>query len=230
MLQMIEITTFPDNIWAFQTHCSRSELESVIQRHSKPSAICNIPDARDFICMDQVHGTTVLEYDPELSGSYQGDALITDRTHVVLNTHTADCVPMLIHIPAKNPWIGVIHAGTEGLMSGIIDNTFQVLSSKDLDVSKTYVYIGAHIGKCCYNMELNEERVARFRETFGSDCIHNNTCLDLISAVQKALALWDITNITFADTCTACSSNTPSHYVEGSKRTETLLYGIMLLD
>jgi len=97
----------------------------------------------------QVHGDRVRAV--ESPGSVPDtDAVVTDRTGLVLSVQVADCLSIFLLDPVK-PAIGLIHAGWRGTAKSIARKTVQKLcdafGGNPRDI---LAFIGPSIGPCCY--------------------------------------------------------------------------------
>lgn len=106
--------------------------------------------------MDQVHGSTVVRAG---GARQQCDALVTDRSDVVLMVRMADCVPVLITDPDAGV-IGAVHAGRKGVAAGVVPACVEQMWL--LGARAVRAWIGPHICGACYEVPatLHEEVVA----------------------------------------------------------------------
>ena len=102
----------------------------------------------NLIFAEQVHSSNIYFCPPGIGGyiKLQADGLITETPGQILIIKTADCLPILIYDSHGNK-IGAIHAGKEGLIKGIIEETLKIFNSSPASL---IVGIGPHIRKCCY--------------------------------------------------------------------------------
>lgn len=93
----------------------------------------------------QVHGNKALfiETPYDLDNPPQGDALITNIPGLIMGVQTADCVPVLLH-DSEIPLVGALHGGWKGALSGIVENTIDMMVKQGAK-RKT---ITANIGPC----------------------------------------------------------------------------------
>jgi len=112
----------------------------------------------DLIFAEQVHSNNVYLCPPGVGGyvKLKTDGLISRTPGKILVIKTADCVPILIYNPEQEQ-VGAIHAGREGLMKGIIEETFKFFTP-----SSSIVGIGPHIRKCCYSFNKKKEAPLNF--------------------------------------------------------------------
>lgn len=118
--------------------------------------------------VDQIHSNRVLVIDKktELDELPQADALVTNLENVIIGVRTADCLPILLY-DAKNEVVAAIHAGFKGLLSGVVQNTFQVLKRHfDSHPEDILVSLGPCIRVDRYEVGL--EVIEQFQKTYGT--------------------------------------------------------------
>lgn len=101
----------------------------------------------NLIFAEQIHSSNVYFCSPNISGyiKFQTDGLISKTPGQILVIKTADCLPILIYSP-KQKMVGVVHAGREGIIKGIIEKAIKMFD----DDRFLIVGIGPHIRNCCY--------------------------------------------------------------------------------
>jgi len=116
----------------------------------------------NLIFAEQIHNKNVFFCPPDIGGYIKlgVDGLITKNRGQILIVKTADCIPLLIY-DSKEKKIGAIHAGREGLIKGIIENTIKIFNS---DPSYFVVAIGPHIRECCYFLKGKNKNYSRHPE------------------------------------------------------------------
>lgn len=92
----------------------------------------------------QVHGNQVLRVNQP--GQWEGyDALVTNRTNVLLTVTIADCTPILIYDPVHQA-VGAIHAGWRGTVANIVEQTFRFMRDAYASCAEDcWAYIGTCI-------------------------------------------------------------------------------------
>jgi YfiH family protein len=115
------------------------------------------PRRATVVSVEQMHGTDALVVDrPVKPGAiFPGgwDALVTNQPDVLLTVRTADCVPVLIHDPARRV-VAAVHAGWRGTVGGIVSNTLMLLQRRfSSDAASLRIGIGPSIGVCCYEVD-----------------------------------------------------------------------------
>lgn len=116
---------------------NRSRL---LNRLSDKCGVCQIA------WVNQVHGRTVHKLNT-LGKLQDADSLITHQKHTALAIMTADCVPIALFDKkvSDDSQIACVHAGTQGLASGVIANTVR-------DMTNPIAYIGACISQKNYQI------------------------------------------------------------------------------
>ncbi len=192
-----------------------------------------------MVSVTQVHGTDALVVDQpvEPGDVFEGgwDALVTDQPGVMVTVRTADCVPVLLHDPARRV-VAAIHAGWRGAVAGIVPKTVALLVSRfGATVDRLRMAIGPSAGPCCY--EVDEPVLARLRDAFpewpsvvkpvNSQKAH----LDLRVFVRRqALADGlDAERIVTVDACTICQPDLFFSYRREGVVKATMVSGIALV-
>ena len=111
------------------------------------------------------------------------DALVSDRSNILLTVKTADCVPILIG-DQRTGALAAVHAGWRGTVATIVSHTVERMvreyGTRPADVR---VAIGPAAGACCY--EVGTEVIDAFTGRFpDSD--------DLFTATREGHALVDL--------------------------------------
>lgn len=116
--------------------------------------------------VEQIHSNRVvyLSSSMSLADLPAADAIVTDRKDIYIGVRTADCVPILVFDPTQQV-VAAIHAGYKGLLTGIIQNTLNLMmqsfSSRPEDLLVT---IGPCI--CVDHYEVGREVIDAFRERY----------------------------------------------------------------
>jgi YfiH family protein len=152
---------------------------------------------------NQIHSDLIFDFDGYIK---DGDAIITDKPKIAVGVFTADCVPVIIVDTTKGV-IAAVHSGWKGTKALIVSKTIERLQADyDVRAKDIRVYIGPHIGGCCY--EISRELIEEFtREDIYSNIkISNDNRLDLEKCILEQLAQKGIKeeNICTTNTCTAC--------------------------
>jgi YfiH family protein len=159
----------------------------------------------------QVHSADAVYADaprpPEVD-HYKADIIFTDKPAVTLYMRFADCVPILLHDPAKGV-VGLAHAGWLGTVRGAVTAAVRGMveqyGSKPADILAA---IGPSIGPDHY--EVGPDVIAQVEQAFGADAEHlvearnGSTYLDLWKANRLQLERSGVERIEVAGLCTAC--------------------------
>lgn len=107
-----------------------------------------------FLCLlHQTHSAKVIPLNEPISGSLppEGDASLTQTPNLILGIQTADCVPILL--AAKNkPIVAAIHAGWQGLVHGIMENTLIQMQQEGAILEQIVAAIGPCIHQKSYEV------------------------------------------------------------------------------
>ena len=165
----------------------------------------------------QVHGSDSLvinEPNDDFSHflSVEGDAVITNQTHVMIGVCVADCAPILLCDPVKKV-IAVVHAGWKGTAAKLVTKTVAGMRSEfGSDPATLQAAIGPCIQKCCYEVD------GPVRQAFLQSAIAWDSCaelkspgkwqLDLPAANRELLILAGVpaAAIQLSDQCVCCTS------------------------
>ncbi len=79
------------------------------------------------------------------------DAVLSDRSAVVLSVRTADCLPILLYHPSGV--IGAIHAGRKGTELGILRATLLALKAEWQITNNLILWFGPAICENCYQID-----------------------------------------------------------------------------
>ncbi|MEA2229631.1 MAG: purine-nucleoside/S-methyl-5-thioadenosine phosphorylase / adenosine deaminase, partial [Solirubrobacteraceae bacterium] len=93
----------------------------------------------------QVHGTTVVEADPDVVP--EADGHVTAQAGVAPIVLVADCVPVALVAPEG---VAMLHAGWRGLAGGILAEG--VARLRGLGAGRIAAAIGPGAGPCCYEV------------------------------------------------------------------------------
>lgn len=120
----------------------------------------------NLVLMEQVHKDKILRVRAsDKGGILEGvDGTLTTERGIVLGVRVADCLPILLHDPAREI-IGVVHAGWKGVLLEIGAKAIEFMRKMGSSPERILVGIGPHISACCYHIPL--ERRAAFEKKFG---------------------------------------------------------------
>ncbi len=152
----------------------------------------------------------------------QADAILTDTNQVSLFMQFADCVPILVFDPTRNV-IGITHAGWQGTVSRIIQNTIKHMHEKfGSDPVNIIAGIGPSIGPDHYEVGKSVlDAVNKELSEFSTGIIKNKKgkyFFNLWEANRMQLVQSGVRQIEIAGMCTACDlDNWYSYRMEGQK-------------
>jgi YfiH family protein len=138
------------NSFNLANHVGDNEF-SVAENRSRLRSLLKLPS--EPVWLEQIHSNKVVCLD-EQSLNLQADASYTLNPGVICVVLTADCLPILLCNEAGTK-IAAIHAGWQGLLSGIIENTVKAMQEPHL-----LAWLGPAIGFECF--EVGEEVRAAF--------------------------------------------------------------------
>ncbi len=186
----------------------------------------------------QVHGDRICPVNEENVGRevLEGDAITTDRPHLLIAVSTADCVPILLFDPVHRA-ISAIHAGWRGTVLNIAGKAVLEMTLRyGSEPGAILAGIGPCIGPCCYEVGEEVWREVEQKYAPGSEIvIHGkeaNAKLDLarLNALQLAGAGMDPDKIGFSGLCTACLPGLFYSYRRDKKTSGGMTSGVMLTD
>jgi len=176
---------------AFNKHDSKSAVERNRAAFLKELGANNKGRLWPLVTLRQVHSDLIHLVVSPPTTTLVGDGLITATPNLLLAIQTADCLPIILVDPKRRA-VGVFHAGWRGTLRRIIEKgvgemrrQFGTLAG-DLKAA-----IGPGIHDCCYEVgpEVRDKFASQFsyagelfRETKGSDPIHEKYPLPFLSA------------------------------------------------
>lgn len=86
----------------------------------------------------------------------EADALVTTMSNMPIGVITADCAPILMvgQIENGESVVGAAHAGWQGALNGVIENTIKMMAC---DPNTIQAYIGPCIGQSSYEVSKGYE-------------------------------------------------------------------------
>lgn len=139
--------------------------------------------------MSQVHGAEVaLVGDP--GERPRCDALVSDRSGVVLVVRVADCVPVLL-ADGDTGVIGAVHSGRPGLAAGVVPAALEQM--RRLGADRITAWVGPHVCGGCYEVpEAMRDEVAAVVPESAATTSWGTPSLDLGAGVRAQLAAHDV--------------------------------------
>ena len=112
------------------------------------------------------------------------DAVLTDRTDVVLSLYTADCVPILLYHPSGI--IGAIHAGRKGTELGVLREALLSLKAVWGVEKDVILWFGPAICKACYQIEKTTDLRydLRAKNTQQAEEVFDDKSIEIIYSEQ----------------------------------------------
>ncbi|HSX67245.1 peptidoglycan editing factor PgeF [Nocardioides sp.] len=171
------------------------------------------PDGASLCDMQQVHGDVVALADPDLAEAPVCDAIVTDRTDVVLAVRVADCVPVLLADPAAGI-VGAAHAGRLGVEKDVVGAT--VARMRELGARDVTAWVGPHVCGSCYEVpQAMQDEVASVEPSTRSTTSWGTPALDLGAGVRTQLARAGVA-VELLGPCTVESETLYSHRRDGA--------------
>ena len=164
-------------------------------------------DDRALTTAGAIHGASVARIDEPVDHVDAVDALVTDRTDVVLFTTHADCYPIVLWDPEKNV-AGLVHAGWRGTQAGVAGATVRFMR-EEYDCRFIRAGIGPGICGRCY--QVGEEVASQFDRRFVLPDDGGKFLLDLSAANRAQLAAAGVKSVYDIAMCTKESYLFPSH-------------------
>ncbi len=131
-------------------------------KYNRQSALSAIGGASAKLCgLYQIHSNIVhyLEEPWQNDNLPKGDGLVTRQKNFALAILTADCAPILFTDP-QNGVIGAAHAGWQGALTGIIENTIDMMCKYGAERQNIIAAVGPCIAQI--NYEVGCEFFIRF--------------------------------------------------------------------
>ena len=123
------------------------------------------------------------------------DGAVTDRPEVVLCIRTADCAPVLL-ADYEHGVIGAAHAGWRGALSGVIENTLNLMRQKGAVKENIAAAVGPCIGQKSYEVDEAFYRAFARPEYFVPGARDGHYLFDLENFCIGKLREYGIENVT----------------------------------
>lgn len=143
--------------------------------------------------------------------SHQGDAAATNTKGIMLTVHTADCMPVLFFDRVKKN-IAIAHAGWQGALKGIIQNTVESMKKLGSVVENIEIVIGPCIKQQSYEVgpEFYEQFISKdieYKKFFAKSRKDKHYMFNLPQFVISILNNIGIAKIFYLDQDTYNSKN-----------------------
>jgi len=156
--------------------------------------------------LDQVHGTTVADFDAADPDRHRvpptADAAVTRQPGRVCAIMTADCLPILL-TDRDGTVVGGAHGGWRGLAAGIVEATVAAFRDRGIVPAHVLAWLGPAIGPAAY--EVGGDVAAALREDDATALAAGRPGhwhLDLYGLARARLAACGVRQIYGGEWCT----------------------------
>ncbi len=159
----------------------------------------------------QVHSADVVIANaprPPETPHRRADVILTNRPEVTLLMRFADCVPILLHDPARRV-VGLAHAGWQGTVRRTVEAAVRAMQAEyGCHSPDIRAAIGPSIG--AHHYAVGPDVVAQVKASFGADAPallpgdNGAVKFDLWQANRLLLEQCGVRQIEVAEICTAC--------------------------
>ena len=170
----------------------------------------------------QIHSARVLRVDHPVDAHDEADAMITDKSGLLMLMRFADCVPILFHDPV-NKAVGIAHAGWQGTIKGVVKQVvLEMGRAFGSDPGQIFAGIGPAIGPDHYQIgpDVLDLVEGVYQEQARDILIKNgdDVKLDLWKANKMNLEEVGVKKVSVSGICTGCNlDHWYSHRVENGK-------------
>lgn len=174
----------------------------------------------------QTHSNTVIEITKPQTEWVEADGIITRQPNLPIGVITADCAPVLFY---GDGVIGAAHAGWQGALSGVLDNTINMMNC---DIHAIHAFIGPCISQQSYEVSLGFEipflqNHAEAERFFISGRTSEKLHFDLAGYCAYRLSLCGVKKIHIDGRDTLTNDNFHSHR-GGADATQRNLSAVMM--
>ena len=126
---------------------------AAVEANRRAAADALIPSA-SLASVHQVHSPTAVIVREAVPHDHRphADALITDRSGLLLGIVTADCAPVLL-ADIEAGVVGAVHAGWRGATAGITDQAIAAMISLGAKVERIAAAVGPCIARASYEVD-----------------------------------------------------------------------------
>jgi YfiH family protein len=163
-------------------------------------------DGGELTTIGAVHGASVARVDMPGGSVDDVDALVTDRTDVVLFATYADCYPIVLWDPEKRV-AGLVHAGWRGTQAGVAKAAVTFMRD---EYGSRFIRAGIGPGICGRCYEVGEEVASQFDARFVTPS-GDRFLLDLAAANRAQLEETGVKPVYEIGICTKEHYLFPSH-------------------
>ena len=164
----------------------------------------------------------------------EGDGLTTDRSGILINVSTADCVPVLLLDPVRKA-VSAVHAGWRGTVLNISAKAVESMRFYyGSDPRNLLVGIGPSIGPCCYEVSSDVWEQVEGGYFYGREVLlhekNGKAMLDLVQFNRMQLIVAGVPSdrIAFSGLCTSCFPSLFYSFRRDQRRVGNMTSGIML--
>lgn len=194
-------------------------------RYLTEKDLASDPELAEFhrITLRQTHSDIVRVITTLPLKRMEGDALVTDRPHILLIIKTADCLPVFI-ADKQNKAIAAVHCGWRGTLKRVVSKTIRtMLVNFGSDSLSLYFAFGPCIDEACY--EVGEDVREKYRSEGFENGIFNRHptkekkyMLNLRGANRAQILALGVPekNIFSIEHCTRCELDLFSHRRDGA--------------
>ena len=179
-------------------------------------------DPAAWVWLHQVHGRTVVTVDRGPTVPVDppaADAAVTALVGVPLVVMTADCAPIALvaldRAGGTTRAVGVVHAGWQGLLAGVVDAGVTALRTLHDGPVRAVLGPCIHAGRYEFGEDALAPMVERFGPAVATRTDWGTPALDVPAAVGVALLEAGVTEWDDVDVCTAASPDQFSHRRDG---------------
>ena len=152
--------------------------------------------------LKQTHSSIVVDAGRIQADSVEADASFTTSKNEICAVLTADCLPVLFS-DRHGECVGVAHAGWQGLVKGILQQTIDAMSAY---IKPEFAWLGPAIGPASFEVgeEVREAYLkcnSEYRKAFKAKQ-PGKWDLDIYKAAKIVLAAADITHVYGGTYCT----------------------------
>ena len=185
---------------------------AVDENRRRVARAAGLPDPREWVWLNQVHGTAVHVADAPTRTPPDADASVTARRGLPLAILTADCAPIVL---ASDDAVGAIHAGHRGLAGGVVERAVAALAA--IGHGRIRAFLGPCIRPARY--EFGSADLDRVVSALGPEVASvtaaGRPALDIPTGVRIALARAGVDEVDDCGVCTSASLGHFSHRRDG---------------
>jgi hypothetical protein len=142
---------------------SKDDPMAVLENRRRATGALTDSDSARLVTCYQIHSAIAVSVSGpwDVRENPKADAMVTDRTGIMLGILTADCAPVLL-ADAQAHVVGAAHAGWNGAISGVIESVVSAMTELGAARERISASIGPSISQAAY--EVGPEFEERFRD------------------------------------------------------------------